>query len=347
MDEYEALRRRYVRGEIDADEYGRRLEALPGRTVREGLAASARSDDFVVAPRAAQPPTIGPRRRVSPFVPLVGGCLMVFGVIAALGATVSGFVGALAVNEQTYTSVPQRQSFVVQGTPNVVVRNAQGNVVVRAGRVDRVEVQVTTESRGISRGREERDAPEMAAVIEQDGRTITVEPNEPFGPAFWFSDGGSANIEITVPPTADLDMDMESGTLDTRGVAGRLAARLEAGRVEVREAKLASGSSVEMGMGSIEMEGELTGATPDLDVEVDAGRVDLELPQNTNAQLTATTDAGDIEVRGWEIEERRDPDDGPSSGSEATASGSLSGATPSGKVDVRVGLGNITLVARP
>jgi DUF4097 and DUF4098 domain-containing protein YvlB len=119
----------------------------------------------------------------------------------------------------------------------------------------------------------------------------------------------SVDLEITVPPHADLDLhtgagdiivrdvqgdvraDSGAGDVDVRDVTGELDAHTGAGSIDVRRA---TGSvDLDTGAGSIDYRGAPQGYCR---FNTGAGSIEIELPADANLELDLDTGVGDVDV---------------------------------------------------
>lgn len=313
----------------------------------------------------------GERRRVSGWVPVVGGCLVAIAAVMVLCAVASGIVFGLARNVGT-ASDAQTRNFTVDGPATISVRTSAANVRVVPGKTDQVTVVLNKEVRGIDHNRAQHALDAISLDATQAGNSLTINVNEPstFG-----LDSFSRRVDLTIttPAATSLDASLDAGNLDVRGLSGTLTADLSAGNltlddmtvtdratlqmragnlrashitgavkatvnfgnVTLTQATLTQDSTIHSDAGNVTVDGALrSGAS--LEVTNNAGNVDVTLPLQTDAHLNATTSAGKITVTGWSGISQS------SSGPNTSATGDL-GANPTGTVTLHVDAGNITL----
>lgn len=311
------------------------------------------------------------RRRISGWVPVVGGCLVAIAAVMVLCAVASGIVFGLARNFGT-ASGAQTRNFAVDGPATITVRTSAANVRVVPGKTDQVTVVLDREVRAIDRTRAQHALDAITLDATQAGNNLTINVNEPssFG---LDSFSRSVDLTITTPAATSLDATLDAGNLNVRGLSGTLAADLSAGNltlddmtitdratlqmragnlhasritgavqatvnfgnVTLTQATLTQNSTIHSDAGNVTIDGSLRSSTS-LEVTDNAGNVRVTLPQQTDAHLNATASAGKITVMGWPGISQN------SSGPNASATGDLS-ANPTGTVTLRVDAGNITL----
>jgi hypothetical protein len=320
---------------------------------------------------------MGPRerRRISPWVPLAGGCLIALAALMALCAAGAGLLAAVSVGSAPASDTITK-SFAVSGTPAVVVRSDAGNVHVVTGAGGAVVVTLDREVRAVSRDAAQRSLEAIRLTTSQDGNTVNVSLTVPGPSGFRDFFNRRTELTVTVPAAANIAANLGAGNLDITGVSGTLtsdvgagnlhltnlaltgtanvsvnagnltadhvsgvlAARMDFGRLTLDDVTLADTSTLRMSAGNVEVSGTLPpGAS--LDIVDHTGNVTLALPRETSARLDATSNAGNISVDpAWPIAVSREA-------SNASAQGSL-GTNPTGAVTIHVDAGNITLDAR-
>ncbi|MDH5482050.1 MAG: DUF4097 family beta strand repeat-containing protein [Candidatus Bathyarchaeota archaeon] len=161
--------------------------------------------------------------------------------------------------------VQTRRVLKVTGKPKVVITNtAPGSIEVKKG--SKGEVTVDLDLR----------APEdLDCNTSQEGNVVTVTCRMKAGLWKWtsyiFGAGPRANILVSVPAEADLDLENRAGRLKVAGVKGTLTAESSAGAVNM-----------------LDCEGTVEARTK-------AGSIDLE---NVSGTITARSSAGSIRFAG-------------------------------------------------
>ncbi len=223
--------------------------------------------------------------------------------------------------------------FSVRGAPRLVVRDFAGSVRLSAGQPGQVLVRVTRKARGLL-GADESDLERISVEVVQRGDTITVEAEL----RRHLSLGGSlsADIEITSPSHAHVDLRLNAGNAEIAEIEGSVKAKVNAGNLELRGCRLEERAELECNAGNLTIAAALASQAA-LDASVNAGNARLRLPRATAAHFDARTHAGSIDVSGFPVTVTR-------RFALQTASGAL-GPNPQGTVTVRVDAGNITLGA--
>jgi hypothetical protein len=246
------------------------------------------------------------------------------------------------------------RSFSVTGMPTVLAHDTLGSMRVVTGGEGGVAVQVTRRARGLTTDAVPADLEAIQVSFAQDGNTIHVDVRVTTA-AVNFNRQVWADVVITVPAAAQLDLRAEAGNVEVGAVRGRLAAKLDAGNLELRgfsgpvvavvsagnvegsDVTLGDGSRLAVSAGRVALGGALAPGAG-VEVRVDAGRAQLTLPTDTPAHLEATANVGAITLSGWSIPVRRDI-------VTARATGDL-GDAPSGRLTVLVNIGDVVLTAR-
>lgn len=98
-------------------------------------------------------------------------------------------------------------SFAVSGYSRLVVNSENGSIEVNAGLGNEVLVKAML-----------RDAPRVKYELSQVGDTITV--NVQISKRWWFFSTGGADVRITAPATADVDLETSNGDVELHGIEG-------------------------------------------------------------------------------------------------------------------------------
>lgn len=117
----------------------------------------------------------------------------------------------------------------ITGKPKVVVTNiAPGSVKVKSGSEGEVTVDLDL-----------KVPEELDCNISQDGNAVTVNCRAKVG--FWgwssyiFGTGPRANILVSVPAEADLDLETRAGRVTVAGMSGTIVAESSAGTVNIQD----------------------------------------------------------------------------------------------------------------
>jgi len=328
---------------------------------------------FIPAEAHAGPPPRGydyaAPRRVSWYVPLLGGCLTIFALIAMACAALAGVAVGFPAKSETKT-----QSIAVDANPTIVIKTSFAPVRVETGRDDQVLVEESKAVRDLSPGSAQRELDRMAAAVGGGGKTVTIDAAD-VGRSSFARDPDFPvvfrhyELVVTVPPHANLNLTGSSGSVRVEGVTGTITGQLTSGSLRLDGVTLTGDSSVRGTSGSVRIDGALaTGAK--LDVGLTSGSVRLALPQTTDAHLDAAATSGSIHVSDWPIPVSRsgqrvasrstpaarsgrsdfvppeppEPPQPPMSAG-ATAAGDLS-SHPTGSITIRVTSGSIMVESR-
>jgi hypothetical protein len=249
-------------------------------------------------------------------------------VVALLAALVGGFVfSAIGQHELSTTTT---QTFVVSGTPSVVISDSAGNVTIQQGSGSRVTVQVTKHAWGINDAAAKGVLNSMVVNVSQSGATITVNTQ-------WSGTARrSVDLLVTVPAEANANVHLGAGNIDVHQVTGAITLDNGAGNLTASGVTFTGTSRLHAGAGNVTVDGAMASGAA-VDVVVGAGNAALTLPSDTPAHLTASTGVGNLTITGWQI---------PVSGMVGhSASGDL-GGNPTARLTIQVGTGNIALMSR-
>lgn len=227
--------------------------------------------------------------------------------------------------------------FAVGGTPRIVVRNRAGGIRFQAGAAGQVHVIVMKRARGGVLGGDasEADLAQIEVRVSQNGDTVRIETEMDRG--IGLGKQYIVDVEVTTPVSADLDLHLNAGNAEVRGISGTIAGVVNAGDFDVADGMLAGRSSLTVNAGNLTLEAAIAQGAA-LDAVVNAGTMRLLLPRDTPAYLDARTDVGSIDVHGWPVNYSRQL-------VRQKATGRL-GAEPQGTLQLRVNTGSITLWAR-
>lgn len=196
-------------------------------------------------------------------------------------------------------------SFVTSSQPTVIVETFNGKITVQAGSDNQVAVNVTKIGSGSSQSEAEADLENVEVTFSQSGDTIRVIARR-MGSRLVNNSG--AEIELTVPEAAildlatsngaitstgikgDLDLSTSNGKLVVSGGQGMLELRTSNGSIEV-EAQLAS-VRAHTSNGAIDFTGSL--ADGDHVFETSNGSVDISLPADSQFRIDARTSNGRV-----------------------------------------------------
>ena len=197
-------------------------------------------------------------------------------------------------------------SFVVGGSPRVVVSGSNGRIVVNPGTDGTVRVQATL-----------RKPDDLEYETAQEGDTISVEAKEKGRGIFNFAESPGADIEITAPSNTRVELRTSNGRVESPGADIEITApsntrvelRTSNGRVEVYG--MHRSGTVRTSNGKIVME-DVTGdfdistanggvtiaqASGTFDVETSNGRIDFDGEMAPGGDNRMTTSNGSVAIK--------------------------------------------------
>jgi hypothetical protein len=225
---------------------------------------------------------------------------------------------------------PVERIAVSGGTETIRIINKNGNVAIRAGETDHIEVQSVLKIPGWIGDNGARKAEEEAALRITEGKTTEIEASgRQYRYLFWMF-GTRIDMVITVPSGLDVSYELDlmngdvsvydsatskritiqtrNGDVDIRGVAGELQVTTRNGDIEVIDAGSDVVLSTDNGSISItKVSGDIEAETDNGDVEVSGigsslrvrtsnGHVTLVSPV-VNGDWNVETSNGDIRLR--------------------------------------------------
>jgi len=200
------------------------------------------------------------------------------------------------------TPIERHHVFKITGKPKVVVANiAPGSVKVKSGSEGEVTIDLDL-----------KVPQDLDCNISQDGNVITVICRAKVGFWVWssyvFSTGPRANILVSVPAEADLDLETRAGRVAVAGVKGIIVVESSAGTVNIQDcegtvkARTRAGSvklenvdgtiSARSSAGSIKFSGVLSEGESWFRTSV--GSIDISLRGQPNLTVEASTSLGSI-----------------------------------------------------
>ena len=218
-----------------------------------------------------------------------------------------------------------QKNFAVTGAPDVEINNATGNVTVRTGDVNSVQVSATIEVFALS--------PDFVVEHLEKNPPLTQSGNHiRIGSRNGYSDflrQVQIHYTVTVPANARINGDVGTGNLEISGIQGRLVASTGTG--DIRLDDVTGEARLTIGTGDINAEH----ADGNLTFETGTGSIQLRASRATRAQVgTGTGDISLDSVRGELLAH--------------TGTGNISvSGTPSSTWRVDTGTGNISFRAEP
>jgi|SRR5215467_1536370 len=220
-----------------------------------------------------------PRRRRSLWLWLI----VVLIAFALLGRIVTPFYGGRDFDSHHTVQALKSASYLVNVDPTIVINDPFGNINVQAGSSAN-EVSIDPNHEGNSFG----NAPQVN--YQQNGNTInvTVEEN---GPGSFGSEG--VNLDVTVPSSANLQINTGSGDIQVSGVSGQMSLETGNGDIEATHDTLSGQSTLHTGRGDISLDSSLD-PNGNYQLETGLGDINVTLPSNSSMHVDATTGLGDI-----------------------------------------------------
>jgi DUF4097 and DUF4098 domain-containing protein YvlB len=124
-----------------------------------------------------------------------------------------------------------------------------------------------------------------------NGNTVNVTVHR--SGTFNFFNSTSVDFTITAPPTTDLQIMTNAGSINVSGISGNMSLVSNAGSIAATQASLTGSSTFRTNAGSINFNGSI-GPTGTYDFETNAGSIDMTLPGTANFHLNAKTDVGTL-----------------------------------------------------
>lgn len=220
----------------------------------------------------------------------------------ATGVAAVGWLADRFSNRGGATSFERERiekTFEVGDSPSLEVVSFAGYVTVRAGESSVIRVVAT--KRASSAG----DLSRMKVEVTQQGDGLEIETERPRFPMR----NASVDLEITVPASTRLDLEVDAGIVDVSGLTGRVEVNTRAGNVAIREVSgeidASSGSGIidvreavgpvrlTNGAGVVMYQGTPKG---DCRFESLLGAITLALPADPNVAVALDVAMGEIDV---------------------------------------------------
>jgi Putative adhesin len=203
----------------------------------------------------------------------------------ALVGTLLGFglgVGGAMRN----SSVQLARTFPVSGSPAALILTSDaGSVTINSGDPNSMVVQATKYA-GFG-----GNFNDVQITYAPNGNTVNVSVHR--SGTFNFFNSTSVDFTITAPPTTNLTITTNAGSINVSGITGKMLLNSNAGSIAATQATLTDSSTFRTNAGSINFNGSI-GSTGTYDFETNAGSVDMTLPGTASFHLNATTDVGTI-----------------------------------------------------
>jgi hypothetical protein len=213
------------------------------------------------------------------------------GAVAA-GLFLAGFGGSAAFGKDRVRE-EFHQTYTLAKNGRVQLDNVNGKVRITAW--ERGEIKVDA----IKRGDSQADLDAVKIEVESKPDQIRISTKHPQSKWSWRKKGNSASVdnEIKVPAQARLQkVENVNGSLEIEGVGGEVEASTVNGKLLAKglgaDAKLSSVN------GTVEAAFETLEGVKSVSVETVNGKVDLTLPANADAEVSASTVNGGIQGDG-------------------------------------------------
>lgn len=240
---------------------------------------------------------------------IIVAVVAVFLCFCVVAATVIGVLSARAVRRAVSDlpieglgtfSESERvvESFAAGEAPSLRIDNFAGEITVRAGESDRIQVTATKRARRVS------DLGRIEIEMYEEGGGVVVKTRKLAN-----LNNAAVYFEVTVPASTRLDLHTGAGTTDVRGigadvkvftgagtvtlsdVVGDIDAHTGAGLMEVSRSR--GRAQMDTGAGAIHFQGELQG---DCRFTTGAGEIRLELPADLNMEIDLSSGMGSVDV---------------------------------------------------
>jgi DUF4097 and DUF4098 domain-containing protein YvlB len=175
--------------------------------------------------------------------------------------------------------------YTVTGQPTIVINDTNGNVQVNVGKSPTdVIIQAVNESNPFG------NPNTVQPVSSQEGNTITTSIPD--------SQPGSADLQVTVPQGADLNIQTDSGDINVNGVNGQMTLKTNSGDITASNDVMSGQSTMTTNSGGISFDGTIsTGGS--YQFQTNSGSVDLTVPSTPGFHLDASTHSGSIHPNGF------------------------------------------------
>jgi hypothetical protein len=190
------------------------------------------------------------------------------------------------------------RQFAVGAVPTVEIDVDAANVAVTQGAAGQVSAVLTKETHAITQSQARQDLDAITLATEQNGDHVTIRVKSPDGPGVFGAAQRRISLNVSLPPTANIEVNGGAGNIEITGISGIINAEVAAGNMTMRAITLSGSSSVRASTGNIEIQGALAPQTV-LDLSASAGNVELTLPGDTRAHVDATTSLGNADIAGF------------------------------------------------
>ncbi len=181
----------------------------------------------------------------------------------------------------------------------VSLENVNGDVRITGGDGDEVVIVAT------KRASREENLDRLEIRIDASADMIRIDTRHPQSRWGWNNDnGGSVSYELSVPASASLDgIETVNGEVHITGVEGEVRASTVNGDLELDQ--LASDARLETVNGGIRAAFRQLGDDQRITADTVNGRIEIRLPENAGARLTAETLNGSLDAGDFGVETNR------------------------------------------
>ena len=240
------------------------------------------SSPYTPPPYAPPPSAPSPVARAVPWAfVLARGCLPLFItllVLAGIGAGIAFAVfGTLnpgvAINR--ITSNPAAQTggpitITVSAQPKIIIDRNSGSVHVTAGQAGKVSIQATGNTYG------------DGITYQKSGNVIT----------FNLDNVETNNVNLTVPPQADLDITTNDGDITVDGISGQISLSTNGSSLTATHVTFSGNSKMDVNSGNITFNGALDPTSNDV-FDNNDGIIGLTFPANGAFHVDASSNGDD------------------------------------------------------
>lgn len=211
---------------------------------------------------------------------------------------IAAFSLALAGTAQADVTATEEMSYNVDPGARISLENINGDIRVSGGG-DQVHIIAHKKA-----GKQEY-LDELKIVVDASADYVRIETRHPKHDGGWFNWGGdssgSVSYELTVPADVELDsIETVNGDVTIEAVDGKVKASTVNGGLDVDD--LAGDVKLETVNGGIEARFAALAGDQRVDVEAVNGRIELYLPADASARVTADTVNGSIDADDFGLE---------------------------------------------
>jgi len=205
-----------------------------------------------------------------------------FVAIGLMGLAGAGLAVADVTKEET-------MSFEINADGRFSLDNVNGDVVIAGGAGDSIEVTA------IKRADSEKDLQQIEILIDADVDRVSIETKYEkedrwFG---WGDSSGSVEYRVSVPATIALDtIETVNGNLEIEGMDGKIKAATVNGDIEILG--IVGDVNLDTVNGSIEAQFSRLEGRQRAILDTVNGRIEVTLPANADASVSADTVNGSI-----------------------------------------------------